>query len=557
MKINKNLKIKGSPGTLLEIKNGFILLEESSSLCISECSLVFNYEQSNFIQKLNSENDKYSKILQNSELINNKNIYNINCIKIMENSKLEINDCDFRSIIHENEEILENENKTIKETLINCVSSDEQETKKTHNDLNLNSSIFSNFDKILESNFLKNICIDNCHFSEVVNTVFLVKNFLTFNLENSVITNTKTGIEINECDLIKSHYKQRILVKIKNCQIFLNHHNAIVFKNTNANSCNTKKHLSNKNNSTNDVVEILNNKITQNRGFGISIENLMYKSYEIVDNKIEENLLGNIFINNITKFDHSSISSLSSNDTEALLSHRNNKPGEDVNTILNSNFPVSINYSEYDLIFLKNEIRNCYSSFGIKILNSTNIKILFEHNILEKNLIGMQLLNNNSIHTFIKSSKISSNLESGVIIVNNKIKSRFTFFECNINFNKNFGINANNNYYLNNGNANSFSSKGKDFNDICNNEIAIFKGEINDNNIGILFESFLCKVDSTKFLNNKLFSINIKEEKFKENLKFFNYEKNFNALVNTPIGGNWGILNNDKCICQSGKCVIF
>lgn len=575
MNIKKNLKIKGSPGTLLEIKNGFILINQNISVSFSECSFVFNYEQSNFIQKLNSNSEKYAKILSKTEKNSNKNsinndtIYSISCIKLLENSQLEINDCDFRSIVHENEEIFESENKLIRETLINCALSD----KNLFNDktkLILNSSIFSNFSAIVEANFLKFICVDNCHFSEISSTVLTVSNFLEFCLENSIITNVQNALEIQDCEFIKKLLKLKVSIRIKRCQIYLNEKNAIVIKNANSKSNNNNnyfynelnnnlsKHLGNKNNSTNDIVEITKNKIFQNQGMGISIENFIPKTYEIIENQIEENLQGNILINSIHKYEHSSISSLSSNATDALLTYNrtiSNNKLPDENFIISNSAVMNVNYSEYDFIILKNEIKNSYSAFGLKMLNCTNIKVLIEHNRVEKNLIGIHAIANNSVQLFIKNTILNSNLDSGVVLLNNRIKSNFNFYECCISKNVNFGIQANNNFISESVFSNNKNIVNETF---SNNEIKIHKGEINLNNIGLGFESLLCKIDRCRFIDNKSYAIQISEERFKENLKLFNYEKNYNILINTPIGGSWGLFNgNDKCVCQSGKCVIF
>jgi len=583
MNIKKNLKIKGSPGTLLEIKNGFILINQNSSVSFSECSFVFNYEQSNFIEKLNSGSEKYLRILRNTEKTNKNSdkIYSISCIKICENAQLEINDCDFRSIVHENEEIFESQNKQIHETLINCDLSKVNLSNETAR-LILNSSIFSNFSAIVESNFLKFICVDNCHFSEISSTVFTVRNFLEFGFENSVITNVLyNALEIQDCELIKMLLKLKVSIKVKNCQIYLNEKNGIVMKGANQNadynkSSNNKsnndnnetfnfpKHTSNKNNLTNDIVEITKNKIFQNKGIGISIENFMCKTYEIIENQIEENLLGNIFINSFTKNDHSSICSLSSTDTDALLVYNkplsNNKLLNDEN-LINSAL-MRVNYSDYDFILLKNEIKNSYSAFGLKIKDCTNIKILIEHNCIEKNLFGMHVINNKFMHLLVKNTTVNSNLDSGVFLLSNRIKSSFFFFDCCLNKNNNYGIQANNSIdaYFNPSYSNQVNS-----NDTLNsNEITIHKGEINQNCIGLGFESLLCKVDHCKFIDNKVYSIQINEERFKKNLKLLNYDDNLSIMINTPIGGSWGFLNNnsniidDKCICHSSKkCIIF
>jgi hypothetical protein len=571
MNIKKNLKIKGSPGTLLEIRNGFILINENTHVSFSECSFVFNYEQSIFIEKLNSGNEKYSKILKNRT---EKTFYNISCIKICENSQLEINDCDFRSIVHESEEIFEDESKLIRETLIDCEFSSENVSNNKAK-LCLNSSIFSNFSSIIAANFLKNISVDNCHFSEISNVAFAVMNFVEFSLENSIITNAAdNAVEIFDCDAIKALLKIKVLVKIKNCQIYSNEKNAIVLRNNNnfnqninkkidgdedyskINNNNALRHLSNKRNATFDLVEITKNKIFQNKGIGIIIDNYNHKTFEIIENQIEKNLLGNILINNLSKFEqYSYICSLSSKDTDSLLAQNTVSNADIIENFKSSNNPFgAVNYSEFNLILLKNDIKNSYSAFGLKMQNCTNIKILIEHNQMEKNLIGMQIINNKSTFLFVKSTNICSNLDSGVVLLDNKAKSNFNFIECRINKNYNYGIQVNNNANLNSLNFNNYKGIA---NETHNNEIKIFKGEINLNNIGLGFESFLCKIDRCRFIDNKSFAVQINEERLKENLKLFNYEKNLNKMVNSPIGGSWGIFNNDKCICHPRKCLIF
>lgn len=577
LNIKKNLKIKGSPGTLLEIKNGFILINKNIQASFSECSFVFNYEQSNFIEKLDSGIEKYSKILNEKKTensYNNKTIYKISCIKLSHNSQLEINDCDFRSIVHENEEIFEYENKQINETLIDCELINENVFNNDNNyaKLSLNSSIFSNFSSILEANFIKIIKVDNCHFSELSNSAFLVKNFCEFSLENSVITNASgNAVEVFDCDAIKASMKTKVSIKIKNCQIYANEKNAILFKNYSINENNKKpisdenkytnsfpRHLSNKNNSTLDVFEITKNKIYQNKGIGIIIHNYNLKTFEIIENQIEENLLGNIFINTQIKFDNSSISSMSSTDTDTLLPGvtYNNKNEENnfLQTNKNefNNFNLGkVNYSEFDFIIIKNEIKNSYSAFGLKIQNCVNIKILIENNHIKNNLFGIQIANNTSIVTMAKNVYINSNLDSGVILSSNKINSNFYFFECCINKNHNYGIQVKSLFNM------PLKNDIINYNANENNEIKILKGEINYNNIGLGFESYLCKLDQCKLINNKSFAVEINDQKFKENLKLFNYPKNTNNMINSPIGGSWGIFNSDKCVCQSGKCLIF
>ncbi len=87
-------------------------------MIISELSIVFNYEHNFFIQKLTKNYFDEFIFINEKNKDKEKDIYNINCIKILDDSKIEINDCDFRSILHDDDIIYENENIKIKETLL-------------------------------------------------------------------------------------------------------------------------------------------------------------------------------------------------------------------------------------------------------------------------------------------------------------------------------------------------------------------------------------------------------------------------------------------------------
>lgn len=189
LNIKKNIIIKGSPGTLVEIENGYILINEGVNVFFSECSILFNYEQDLFIEKLKSQSQKKSNIILEKidYLPNNKAQYSINCIKMMEDSSFEINDCDIRSLIHQDEEIFEDEDdrRLIKNTLIN--SEIPEKFLNTRTKINMNSSICSNFGTILKANNIEDINIDNCHFSEIIENVLFIKNCRNFNLDNTKI----------------------------------------------------------------------------------------------------------------------------------------------------------------------------------------------------------------------------------------------------------------------------------------------------------------------------------------------------------------------------------
>jgi hypothetical protein len=292
------LIIRGSPGTLVEINNGSIIVsnemnynheEQNGRIYISECSFVFNLEVKSFSEKV-----KYDEVL--SKIVTFKNgKYILPLIKMENNTSLEIHDCDFRAILHNEENIIEgDENRTIYETCFQV--SDEDPKKEMNCELRLFSTICSNFHRVLGAENSSLVILENCHLSDCLGDAINVKNVRSLAMRNNIIANCNNAVKI---DFDYTHFEGlNSTVKILENEITQNNQKGIAVS-----SC---YNMNNAINFNFDLkfkaqlnLEIVKNKLYQNKFNAIAIENLFADKINISENEIKYNFEAGVYISNV------------------------------------------------------------------------------------------------------------------------------------------------------------------------------------------------------------------------------------------------------------------
>ncbi len=193
--IDKAIKIKGRPGTLVEINNGLIVVSSSSGVkCqVSECSFVFNIEVKSFQEKI-----KKDDLLKNYVKFYNQKFHTA-LFYVLPESSVEISDCDFRAIVHEEEQILEegDQRRVVCETLFSVQKAE----------MIMQSTICSNFYRILEGHGASLLKFVHCHFSDILSQAFYLMNTSNFEFLQSTVKNSLSGLNIFYDEKINSNLK--------------------------------------------------------------------------------------------------------------------------------------------------------------------------------------------------------------------------------------------------------------------------------------------------------------------------------------------------------------
>jgi hypothetical protein len=520
--INNNIKIKGSPGTLVEINNGIVLIKNvKTKLSISECSFVFNIETKSFVEKLKSDESLNTHV----SLSNGR--YYIPLIKSMYSSSIEINDCDFRTIIHEEGNIIE-ENDPNRKIYDICIAFPKNKGAY-ESQLSLQSTIFSNFSEVIQAYDCSLINIDNCHFSDILSTAVMLYNTQSLTFVNSLVNNTNMGLEVIINNNTKNdNFTDKNLIRILNNEFNRNNKNALKIYAENE----SYNYVSN--------FELSSNTFSQNKNCAVSIEKLFIKKAEIIENTIKSNFETGLIINNIkfikinndyvNKFDES-FCKLVNNETN-VVDHKNFNPS-------------NLSYNDFNLICIKNQFFENKNSYSCIISNCDNIKVLIDDSKFLYNLTGLALNNLSNGLILLKNCNLSENLECGFTSSNNSASTKVFLLNTKVNRNSSYGLNLSNN---STGGSGSISSP------VCyikNSEI------FNNKSGGIYFKNIFLNLDYTKVHDNNNWAIEIPIESNKYMIKLLNYENQLNNFINNPIGGQWGTIANKKSICANGNCMIL
>jgi hypothetical protein len=520
--INNNIKIKGSPGTLVEINNGIVLIKNpKTKLSISECSFVFNIETKSFIEKYKSDDNLKSHVRS----ANGK--YYIPLIKSMYSSSIEINDCDFRTILHEDQNIIE-ENDPNRKIFDTCISFPKNKGCY-ESQLSLQSTIFSNFSEVIQGHDCGVINIDNCHFSDILSTALMLHNIQSLTFVNSLVNNTNLGLDIVIANTTKNdNFTDKNTIKIQNNEFCRNNKNALKVYAEN----DSYNYLSN--------LELSNNTFSQNKSCAITLEKLFIKKAEIIENTIKSNFDTGLVVNNV-KFQKINNEYVNKFD-ESFCKLVNNE----TNVVDHKNFnPSSLSYNDFNFICIKNQFYENKNSYSCIISGCDNIKILIDDCKYLYNLNGLGLNNLSNALVLLKNTTLSENLECGMTASNNSANTKIFFLNTKMNRNASYGLNLSNNSSGGSGGINAPVYY------IKNSEI------FNNKSGGVYFKNVFVNLDYTKVNDNSNWAIEIPVESNKYMIKLLNYENQLNNYINNPIGGQWGTIANKKSICANGSCSIL
>jgi hypothetical protein len=495
--INNNIKIKGSPGTLLEINNGIIQIKnENIKFVMSECSIVFNLEKKSFLEKVKSD-----EVLKKNVIYKNDKYY-ISLFQISNsfNSYIEINDCDFRAVVHEEENLIDDSDKDrfIYETCFDfCSIKDDGNTNSINNMSNninsntnilLSSTILTNFYHILKAKGNISVIVDNCHLSESIDYALCVNSINSFQLFNSIIINNYSGINIT---LENINYDN--IIKIKNSNVSQNNKYGI-----NINSCM-------ENIKTECDIEIDRCNFENNKSNAIFLENLNIKHLSITDNHFKYNFDNGIVLNKI--------------------SFTNNKKETDT---LNK---------QYNFDFIKNYINENKNNSGVIFENLSNSMINIQDNKITDCMNGLKFFNIKSSLIKIGNLNVSNCLENGIIIQNIFQSVKFHLCECKLFKNNYYGL---------------FICE--DTLNVSKPSLLITNCDISQNRSGGIFlKNYFISLKNNKITENK-YAIELPLSDNKNCIKIYD---DSDTLITNPIGGSWGEISSSKCVCNSTKCIIF
>lgn len=557
---SSSIQIKGSPGTLVEINNGVIVVsskKDHTKVSIHECSFVFNLEITSSREKMKSDDifknfvnkeEKSEKIAyqENFNNINNmqsfNNIYSyrnsnsssgyekyfISLFNILPNTSVEISDCDFRAIVHEDENILSDfdPKRLFWETLFYVPKKE----SSINSNLYLQSTICSNFYKILEVQSAGEILIDHCHFSDTISNGFTLYNPKKFSFLFSTINNTLNAIDLiyeDEPTTNKSSGKITMHeIRIKDSEITQNRGYGLKIS-TNGNKVFSK---------CLEEIEIRKNNFRQNKT-GILISKLTLSKLILADNEIKSNLENGIEI-----FQIEDINSKTKNYIDAsffrLLEETNNEDNSRGYNNTSSNV-------ECNIMILKNTIRDHKNRNGIKLERCNNISLLFEENKIISNLIGLSFRNFSNVLIFICSNNINENLETGLSVNNFSGNSKILISNSHLSKNLDQALVLNN--------------PGNPVSSPLFPHCYIKNSEITNNKIcGVNFVNFMLSLESTLIQDNGTYAVQIPLEINKNFIKLINYDpQRLSSQINNAIGGTWGVIENKKSICANGSCSIL
>lgn len=601
MNIYHSLTLKGCPGTLIEINNGNVVIQtkkdtnasESSQIhtqnqittvIFSECSFVFNIEIKIFLEKVKSD----PNLKESVKFINGK--YQLPLFKIAGDTIIQICDCDFRAIIHENEEIIDDndDRRMINETLFS-INNDRKSKLNVNSYAQICSSICSNFYRVIEGFDVYKIVIEKCHFTDIISDAVHLSDPINLEISNSSIINTQTGIKLylnfRNTNVIDHQNSEILISKIKSnitnnsypknikiseneiCQnsIYGIHiHSDYIENNINSLPFN------NFNNDDFFNIEISNNKLFQNKANAVFLEKLYVCKLNITSNEINYN------------FDYGMIVS------EIFFSYKNIK---NISLGTDSSFNSS-NYepSNNNFYFTNNSVCDNKNNYAVKFSNLKNVFMLIENCNIYNNLYGMLFSNisffsnnssNNSLTNQIKKNEILENqilfrktniyenMDIGLSLSNN-FSTKFIFANCKIYKNNSYGI-----YLLNNNTEGQAIPTQMNYSNYSTNHVSKNLGSVNKSEIpnvylkkceifnnragGILLKNYFLNIDSCKMNDNTPWAVEIPLEKNKNFIKLLNYEQSqLNALIVDPIGGPWGNITNKKSLCsKNGECLIL
>ena len=550
--------IIGSPGTLVEINNGNIILsndlhydnkDPKGKIYISECSFVFNLEIKSFIEKV-----KYDDVL-NKNVIFKNGIYKMPLIKLQNNTSLEIYDCDFRAIVHNEENIIDGrENRLIYET---CFNLNEENEKELNCELSLFSTICSNFYRILSGHNVNTVLLENCHLSDCVDDAINIKNVKNITLKNNIIANCKNGLKISY-DYTNFHNLTSTIKLFEN-EITQNNQVGI--------SINSFYNMSNVINFNFDLkfkaqlsIEIIKNKLIQNKQIAISIENLFVDNINLSENEIKYNVDSGVVLNSVCfnpQSTNSKMDYFNENLDKSMLKLINQ---ESVVFLEKNTFKDKLSQTmenkEFNLIFNKNLILENKNNKGVLFSNLKNCKLLMNGSQITNNLTGIEMTKifNKSIMALIVDCLFNENMGDGFAITNSALNN-FLFKNCKFDNNYTYGLNLKVNEY-------NYSLPN-------NNEIGLkfdipfiflVDSQLNGNKVsGIFLKNNYLNIDSCFIKDNGKWALNIPLEANKNLIKLYNFDKKLNLMINNPMGGEWGLIATKKSFCSDGQdnCYIL
>jgi hypothetical protein len=560
--LSSSIEIRGSPGTLVEINNGVIVVsskKEHTKVSIHECSFVFNLEITSSKEKMKSddifknfvnreekleksEKLPYQENFNNLQSFNNPSSFrnsnsNINSshekffislFNILPNTTVEISDCDFRAIVHEEENILPDfdPKRLFWETLFYIPKKE----SSVYSNLHLQSTICSNFYKILETQSAGEISIDHCHFSETISNGLTVYNTKKFSFLFSTINNTLTAIDLiyeDENTINKSSGKFSMHeVRIRDSEITQNRSYGLKIS-TNGNKVFSK---------CLEEVEIRKNNFRQNKT-GILISKLTLSKLILINNEIKSNIENGIEISQIED-----INSKTKNYIDAsffrLLEETNNEDNS-------RGYNITSSSMESNIMILKNIIKDHKNRIGIKLERCNNLSLLFEDNKILSNLIGLSFRNFSNGLIFMCSNNINENFETGISV--NNFSGNCKILISNSRLTKNLEQAL---VLTNPGNPSTTPQFPHCY---------IKNSEITSNKIcGVNFVNFMLSLENTLIQDNGTFAVQIPLEINKNLIKLINYDpQRLSSQINNAIGGNWGVIENKKSICANGNCSIL
>jgi len=506
---------------------------------------VFNLEIKSFIEKVN-----YDEVLSKNVIMKNGK-YVMPLIKLLNNTSVEIHDCDFRAILHNEENIIDSEeNRLIYETCFYI--NDDSSEKEQNSELSLFSTICSNFYKILAGDNTGSVLLENCHLSDCINDAINIKNVKNLIMKNNIIANCNYGIKVhydytnfnNLNSVIKisdNEITQNSKIGI-NISSFYNMSNVINFNF----DFKFKAQLN---------LEIIKNKLYQNKQNAISIENIFADIINISENEVKYNIESGIVLNsiyfnnnfssNFEFFNEKSVCKLINQESSLFLEKNS----------LKEKFTQLVEKKDFNLLLNKNSVFENKNNKGLFISNLKNCKLFIDGSKIYKNLTGLEMTNfsKNSIDAVIVNCSFYENMGDGINLTNSSLNN-FLMKNCRFIDNYTYGCTLKLNEY-------NYALQNKKEAELKYNIPFVFLLDCelcSNKSGGIFLKNSYLNIDNCRLKDNGNWAIEIPLESNKYLVKLINYENKLNLMMNNPIGSVWGTLANKKSFCSDKDgCLIL
>ncbi len=533
LRLSHPLFIKGTPGALVEFKNGGLRLAfvgtfytakdlttiVSKKVIFSECSIVFNID----VEKWGSE--KHGSRTEDSESMR-KRVDGVEyqaLVDIADKTFAEFRDCDIRAVISRGGTFIDDQQLASGEVQVREVcfwlnqmygrvaSNSEVALHDCVSTLSLKSCIFTHLYTAVVAGPNSTVSMDRCHFSDCRNDCIVVVNPNAMRVANcSISRNARNGVRV---DWIKTSAHPGVArkVSLEGNSILNNGGSGLVIQSKKFRPHNVR-------------IEVRGNKICQNKKEGVYLTNLAVGSLSLEHNEISQNNGSCVWI-------------------EAVHQKSNKYAFEIKNCrCAKSLGGFGLFLSDFGVRLADNVVEG-NAEGGVMIKGSQRPDKLSREaqDFLEKHPLKVEM----------SGGQISDNGQNG-IVVQEFWKGPVLIHHTRITANKQFGV------YL--------AQRHKLEKRLGSTEVSqLGRVSLNSCCISLNGAGGMCvvkvptEISASTFVDNRNFAINLPKESYKKYITMKERERVY-EYIKGPIGGDWGICYNGKpglCGASEDACRLL